>query len=766
MAINFPATAGQPTDGSFTHSEAGVAYFWDGDSWVANAGNVTPQTDLTALSVTTNAAGSAALSYDNTTGVFSYTPPDLSGYLTSETSHTDVVVDGDFTSNGLMKRTAAGSYGIVTDNSSDWDVAYGWGDHSTAGYLTSYTVTASDLGTISIDALSDVDTTTATTGRVLKWDGTVWTPAEDIGSGYLYTRNPSIYEIIGLESWTSIHNAPILFTQALDDPTGAGNQPTWLQSYYNEVSGDSNNATATLTTVATGGHAAMNQQTADGVTLQTAIRNFVNSTGSLPNGVGWAFYNITPTGLGSIGGSSNKGPETYTVDGVSYPVMGRLYVPDYSAVGARDVIVAFHGTLPDDDPDPAVVATQDGIQEQAADFLNNVLINANTLSLVDKIVFSVACPQDHISNVRQYNLSGVGKEEPTFLMGDNLSYARAAVKWVINSLDTFIADNGGSATIGDVYLLGHSQGGKLAAKINTLETGIAGVVSNSPGPIQFDLTCSADPTNDTCSKVAYIHGPSNPSSSGGSGLQNITDSAQGVNVTGRVACTGVDISTGGQFNAAGCSIDFQSATISFSGASISGLSGEIRDNVDLHLNQTDGTNVLPNNGEVLSWNSTGGGAGTGDYEWIALSSSSGLTSVQQDTNPTLGANLALNGFDITGTGNIGITGTVSDSHGNLRETEILNQTSDYTLTTSDSGKTIAFANSNGTVTIPTGLNTGSIVTIINHTGTDITITEGTGLTLYNTADGLTGGKTASQRSISTIVYIATNIAYISGTGLS
>ena len=77
MAINFPATAGQPTDGSFTHSEAGVAYFWDGDSWVADGRNVTPQTDLTALSVTTNPAGNSALSYNNTTGVFSYTPPQL-----------------------------------------------------------------------------------------------------------------------------------------------------------------------------------------------------------------------------------------------------------------------------------------------------------------------------------------------------------------------------------------------------------------------------------------------------------------------------------------------------------------------------------------------------------------------------------------------------------------------------------------------------------------------------------------------------------------
>ena len=53
---------------------------------------------------------------------------DLGSYLTSETSHTDVLVDGDFTSNGLMKRTGDGQYAI---------------DSST--YITDYTVTQSDV---------------------------------------------------------------------------------------------------------------------------------------------------------------------------------------------------------------------------------------------------------------------------------------------------------------------------------------------------------------------------------------------------------------------------------------------------------------------------------------------------------------------------------------------------------------------------------------------------------------------------------------------
>jgi len=64
----------------------------------------------------------------------------VEGYLTSETSHADVVVDGDFISQGIMLRGAtAGAYAILTDNSANWNTAFGWGNHATQGYLTSAT---------------------------------------------------------------------------------------------------------------------------------------------------------------------------------------------------------------------------------------------------------------------------------------------------------------------------------------------------------------------------------------------------------------------------------------------------------------------------------------------------------------------------------------------------------------------------------------------------------------------------------------------------
>jgi len=191
--------------------------------------------------------------------------------------------------------------------------------------------------------------------------------------------------------------------------------------------------------------------------------------------------------------------ETFTVDSISYPVMGTLYVPTSIPSSSIDVIVVYHGTISEAGTQTIAEAAQQSLE---------VFIDENELNIRDKIIFSVAYPQDHISNTRQYNLPGVGTEEPTFLFGDNLPYARAALKWVQNSLDTFMSSNGISKTIGNVYIFGHSQGGSLVCKLNTLETGITGVIANAPGPIQFDQTCNVQPGSTSCTKIAAIHGPS------------------------------------------------------------------------------------------------------------------------------------------------------------------------------------------------------------------------------------------------------------------
>lgn len=119
MAINFPSTAGQATDGSYTYTVAGIVYAWNGSSWEA-AGAGASATDRTLFSVTQNAVGTAALSYTSGTGVFSYTPPDLSGYLTAEADTIDTVTGrGASTSNSIFlgdnTKLGLGSNGVRGD---------------------------------------------------------------------------------------------------------------------------------------------------------------------------------------------------------------------------------------------------------------------------------------------------------------------------------------------------------------------------------------------------------------------------------------------------------------------------------------------------------------------------------------------------------------------------------------------------------------------------------------------------------------------------
>lgn len=84
MAINFPSTAGQATDGTFTYTVAGITYAWNGSSWAA-AGAGASATDRTLFSVAQNSpSGGGSLVYSSTNGAFTYTPPSLSGFLTAE----------------------------------------------------------------------------------------------------------------------------------------------------------------------------------------------------------------------------------------------------------------------------------------------------------------------------------------------------------------------------------------------------------------------------------------------------------------------------------------------------------------------------------------------------------------------------------------------------------------------------------------------------------------------------------------------------------
>ena len=123
--------------------------------------------ELSNLSATTvTESGNGSLVYNNVTGLFTYTPPDLSGYLSSET---DPIVGAV---NGLVKSDGAGniSAAVAGTDYSTFDGAF--------SSLTGTPTTLSGYGITDGYTDSDVDahlnTSTATAGQILSWTGTVY----------------------------------------------------------------------------------------------------------------------------------------------------------------------------------------------------------------------------------------------------------------------------------------------------------------------------------------------------------------------------------------------------------------------------------------------------------------------------------------------------------------------------------------------------------------------------------------------------------------
>ena len=121
--------------------------------------------------------------------------------------------------------------------------------------------------------------------------------------------------------------------------------------------------------------------------------------------------------------------------------------------------------------------------------------------------------------------------------------------------------------------------------------------------------------------------------------------------------------------------------------------------------------------------------------------------------------------DITIAAGTLVTGTVEDSKGDVRSIPANSQSSAHVATAADAGKAIYI--STGGVTINNSVfSAGDAVTIINNSGSDQTITQGSGVTIHNAADAATGNRTLAGRGMATLWFADASTAYISGAGLS
>ncbi len=120
-------------------------------------------------------------------------------------------------------------------------------------------------------------------------------------------------------------------------------------------------------------------------------------------------------------------------------------------------------------------------------------------------------------------------------------------------------------------------------------------------------------------------------------------------------------------------------------------------------------------------------------------------------------------------GGVNITGvctatSFTDDKGDLRSIPANTQSSSYTLIASDAGKHIS---TSAAVTIPPSVfSVGDAITIYNDSGSDIALTRGSGVTMYNSADATNADRTLAGRGLATLMMVGTNHFVISGAGLS
>ena len=155
---------------------------YNGTEWVLDTDIVS-----TSFSVQTNAAsGGGALSYNNSTAIFQYTPPDLSGFLTSLGSvsgHTDVDTSGAV--NGKILKYNGTSWVVADDNAVSASTfvsltdtpstftANKWIKVNANGTALEWT-DAPQTALSSINDINDVTITSAQNNQLLKWSGTNW----------------------------------------------------------------------------------------------------------------------------------------------------------------------------------------------------------------------------------------------------------------------------------------------------------------------------------------------------------------------------------------------------------------------------------------------------------------------------------------------------------------------------------------------------------------------------------------------------------------
>jgi hypothetical protein len=151
----------------------------------------------------------------------------------------------------------------------------------------------------------------------------------------------------------------------------------------------------------------------------------------------------------------------------------------------------------------------------------------------------------------------------------------------------------------------------------------------------------------------------------------------------------------------------------------------------------------------------------------------GVTNTSNSTSTTTGALIVSGGAGVAGNVYVGgnIVGNTAGYAIGYRDIPQLSFTGNATIATTDAGK--HFYSTQSTDYILTiannasqGFHVGAAITIVNQGSGNITIAQGSGVTLYLAGNASSGNRTLSTFGMATIMKVATDTWFINGTGVS
>jgi hypothetical protein len=177
------------------------------------------------------------------------------------------------------------------------------------------------------------------------------------------------------------------------------------------------------------------------------------------------------------------------------------------------------------------------------------------------------------------------------------------------------------------------------------------------------------------------------------------------------------------------------------------------------------SSISTSNGQVLNFPSSSG--------TIITTGSTGIVinDLLSNSNVTIGTTTISLGSTSTALTGLGNTSTVRDGASNTYSIGFKeipqSSTPSGALGLNESGKHVYVS---AGVTVPPSSNSnftiGTVITIINSSASSITITQGTGVTMRQSGTTNTGNRTLSSYGLCSIIKVATDTWYISGSGVS